>query len=64
MGARRNCQGSNYIQLEGEKTPPSNVTAERSGQLDILGIRKRWMVEHWNRLPRDMVMVPSLSEFK
>jgi len=32
-----------------------------------LDIRKRFfterMVGHWNRLPRDVVMAPSLSEF-
>ena len=33
-----------------------------------LGIRKRFfpqrVVEHWNRLPREAVMVPSLTIFK
>jgi len=34
----------------------------------ILNIRKRFFIErvvsHWNRLPREMVMAPSLSELK
>ena len=33
-----------------------------------MGVRKRFftamMVEHWNRLPRKVVMAPSLLDFK
>jgi len=40
----KSCQGSNFLELEGEKTPPSKVSAERKGHVGRLDIRKHLII--------------------
>lgn len=65
MGARRSKLSGLKLHRAGRKEDTTFQCQCREKQTSgQIGHQERWMADHWNRLPRDMVVAPSLLEFK